>query len=87
MQDVIDPTQTLKDLLPKSLTAEPSEMIYLSKSKLLYMQMIPFSEHIEDVIELSMTNGDALTSLSRATVKMLIGLITNFIPVPLFSNS
>lgn len=49
--------------------------------------MIPFSEHIENVIELSMTNGDAPTSLSRATVKMLIGLITNFIPVPLFSNS
>ncbi len=62
-------------------------MIYLSKLKLVYMQITQFSEDIKTMIELSMTNGDAPTLLSQATVKMLIRLITNFIPIPLFSNS
>jgi len=45
------------------------------------------SEHIKKLIELSMTNEDAPILLLQATVKMLIRLITNFIPIPLFSNS
>lgn len=52
----------------------------------IYMQMTPFSEHIKKMIELSMTNGDAPILLSQTTVKMLIRLITNFIPIPLFSK-
>lgn len=79
--------QTLRDLLLKRQPEEQLEMIYLSKLKLVYMQMTPFSQHIKKMIELSMTNGDAPTLLSQATVKMLIRLITNFIPIPLFSNS
>ncbi len=61
--------QTLRDMIPKRQTEEQLEMIYLSKLKLVYMQMTPFSEDIKKMIELSMTNGDAPTLLHRPLSK------------------
>lgn len=61
--------QTQRDMLPKRKTEEQLEMIYLSKLKLVYMQMTPFSEDIKKMIKLSMTNGDAPTLHHRPLSK------------------